>query len=283
MAVTSEHEPSSTRAREPGPGDMSADWFLASTGTRPPTRHTPAAARWRRGVDGEEGLTARLDDLPRPAWVVVRDLPIDATDTTLDHLVIGPPRSFTVTSHPVSDQVVVIDGRHVFVDGVATSWLRDAEDEAARVRDALRRATGIDPWTWPVLVLDGCRVTVRERPSEATVLTSTEVPGWFLSQARTRHLSPEDVLALEHAAGTPATWPTAPKRRGAPTPLQRRRPAAVSVTHWPRFGHDRWYVTLADGTTLGHLDASTGTLHVDRPEDVSLVRAVLRANYAPLR
>ncbi len=279
--MSSEHEPAPTRRRAPVTDGTTTDW-LAPARPHPPAPPATATTRWRRGVDCGDDLAARLDGLPRPAWALVRDLPVDASGTPVDHLVIGPPRTFTVTGRRLSSEVVV-DGRHVFVDGIATSWVRDAVDEAAHVRDALRRATGIDPWTWPVLVLDECRVTIRERPLEATVLTSAEVPGWFRSQARTSLLSLQHVLALEGAAGTPATWPAGPRRSGPPSPLQRRRPAAVSVTHWPRFGQDRWYVTLADGTTLGYLDAHTGTLHVDRPEDVSLVRAVLRANYAPLR
>ena len=41
-------------------------------------------------------------------------------------------------------------------------------------------------------------------------------------------------------------------------------------------------MNLADGTTLGHLDARTGDVHVERPEDDSLVRAVLRRDGGPL-
>ena len=36
------------------------------------------------------------------------------------------------------------------------------------------------------------------------------------------------------------------------------------------------------GTTLGHLDARTGEVHVERREDESLVRAALCRDGAPL-
>ncbi len=253
--------------------------WLASLGADYPPP-PPSTAPWHPGGDVGRTVAARLDDLPRPDWVVLHDVPVGAT-ARLDHLVIGPPGTFTITVRRLTGEVVA-DGRHVLVDGIATSWLREDAEAADVVGRVLEEATGIAPRTWPVLVLDGCRVRIRERPPAATVLTSTEVPGWFLSQARTVHLTQQDVLSLETATRAEHAWPGAPARATTPTPLRTPR-TSVSVTHWPRFGQDRWYVTLADGTTIGHLDATTGTLHVDRPEDESLVRAVLRANYAPLR
>lgn len=253
--------------------------WLAALGDADPVPPPEAAPR-PRGAEAVEARTARLDPLPRSAWAVVHDVAVDAT-ARLDHLVVGPPGVFAVTNRRATEDVVV-DGRHVFVGGIATTWLRDGVALADRVGTALRSATGRDPRAWPVLVLDGCGVRVDERPPAATVLTSAEVPAWFLSQARTAHLSPSDVLAFDTAARAAATWTDAPGNTRGPGPADTRRPPAVTVTHWPRFGHDRWYVTLADGRPLGHLDGATGTLHVDRPEDESLVRAVLHAYDVPL-
>lgn len=253
--------------------------WLAALGVADPVAPPEADPR-PRGAEAGQPRTAEFDALPPSAWAVVDDVAVDAA-RRLDHLVVGPPGVFAVTTRRTAEDVVV-DGRHVFVGGIATTWLRDTTALTDRVGTALRRATGRDPRAWPVLVLDGCRVRVDERPPAATVLTSAEVPAWFLSQARTTHLSPSDVLAFDTAARAAATWSWTPGQVPTSGPADARRPPAVTVTHWPRFGQDRWYVTLADGTTLGHLDGATGTLHVDRPEDESLVRAVLRTYDAPL-
>ena len=261
---------------------------LTQSGTTPGDRQMAAAARWRRGAAGEETVGARLDQLARPDWVVVHDLTIGRRGANLDHLVIGPPRTFTINTKHLSPDVVVHAGA-ILVGGRPTDFIPRAMHEARTVERRLRAATGIDPFVWPVLLFHGGRVTIKQQPRVLTVLTSVEVPGWFVGQSPQRHLSPAEVTTLEAAARASTTWPTPttdPPAGAAPTPATpppAPRPPAVSVTHWRRYGQDRWYVNLADGTTLGHLDARTGTVSVARPEDESLVRAVLRREGAPLR
>lgn len=273
---------------DPGSGAHEVADHLTRSGTLPGDRGMVAAARWRRGAAGEEAVGARLDQLPRPDWVVVHDLTIGSRGANLDHLVLGPPRAFSINTKHLSHDVVVY-GRAIFVGGRSTPYLPRAVQEAATVRRRLLDATEIDAHVWPVIVFHGCRVLVKEQPTDVTVLTSIEVPGWFVGQTGQRWLSPSATTTLETAARASTTWPTpspapAPTATAAPPhapPTPPRRPA-VTVTRWRRFGQDRWYVNLADGTTLGHLDARTGEVHVERPEDASLVRAVLRRDGAPL-
>ena len=266
---------------EPGSGAHEVADHLTRSGTLPGDRGMVAAARWRRGAAGEEAVGARLDQLPRPDWVVVHDLTIGSRGANLDHLVLGPPRAFSINTKHLSHDVVVY-GRAIFNGGRSTSYLPRAVQEAATVRRRLLEATGIDAHVWPVLVFHGCRVLIKELPKDVTILTSIEVPGWFVGQTRQRWLSASAITTLETAARASTTWHTprpvlVPDAPPAPPPQP-----AITVTRWQRFGQDRWYVNLADGTTLGHLDARTGDVHVERPEDDSLVRAVLRRDGGPL-
>ncbi|RFU82924.1 NERD nuclease, partial [Streptomyces triticagri] len=36
----------------------------------------------------------------------------------------------------------------------------------------------------------------------------------------------------------------------------------LRITQWQRFGHDRWYVGLPDGTAVGWLDRTTGRITI---------------------
>lgn len=246
-------------------------WSRFGTQPRPPA----AEGHWRHGGT-VHGLRARLDELPRPAWVVVHDLPL-GTGGTLDHLVLGPPRAFAVSAvHPA---VLATHSNSPGVD--------DDDDPLARlvgiaelVDRQLRDATGIRAHVEPVAVLLGPLVLLDQPVADVTVLAGVEVPGWFLGQ-RDERITPSDVTTLEAAARAVGGPHRAPRPRpGAHSAAPPAR--SVSVTRWRGIGHDRWYVNLADGTTLGHLDAATGEVVVDRPEDQSLVLAVLRQEGAPV-
>lgn len=43
------------------------------------------------------------------------------------------------------------------------------------------------------------------------------------------------------------------------------------VRRWARFGHERLYVGLSDGTSIGYLDLKTGQLHADDPANLCLL------------
>lgn len=238
-----------------------------------------APGAWRHAAG--HGVGRRLAQLPRPDWVVVHDLPIGRRGAHVDHLVIGPPRCFAFTTLQVSGPVVV-DGKVLLEGGRPTSHLPRAAHEAATIQRRLLEATGIDPNVRAVIVVHGGRLTVREQPRDVTVLSSVEVPGWLLLQAGRQELTPGAIAALETAARDSATWPIQRSSDEAADPRPQTSPSALSVTRWQHGGQDRWYVNLADGTTLGHLDATTGEIVADRPQDRSLVRAVLRRDGAPM-
>ncbi len=266
----------------PGSGAHEMADHLVVSGTEPGDPRMRAAANWRRGAIGEEEVGRRLDQLPRPDWAVVHDLTIGSRGANLDHLVIGPPRAFTVNTKHVSGDVVVY-GRALLVGGHKTSYLPKAVQGAARVRATLRSVTGIDAYVWPVLVFHGSRMTIKEQPADVTVLESSAVPSWFLSQ---RHVSlhPTQRMRLETAARASTTWPkqhTSPEQQAA---RMARRAATTTkdagpthaVARWRRFGNDRWYVNDSDGDAMGYFDVVKQVVVSERPEDEPLVRAALR-------
>lgn len=290
----------------PGAGAHEMADHLAVSGTPPGDPRMTAASRWRRGAVGEEAVGRLLDRLPRPDWAVVHDLTIGSGGANLDHLVIGPPRVYTVNTKHLSGDVAV-HGRSVLVAGRRRPYLPKALAEAERVGTALRAATGIDAFVWPVLVFHGCTVTVKEHPSDVTVLHSSQALDWFAGQ-RSTVLTPGQTVALETAARASTTWPSPPlavaeqaerlarlarARAHAQTAATDRtseaRPVSASaatsqptqlapthtVARWCRFGKDRWYVNDSDGDAVGHLDVVTGIITCVRDEDEVLVRAAL--------
>lgn len=221
------------------------------------------ANRSRKGALGEEAVGAELDTLARP-WATVHDLTIGSRGANLDHLVLGPPRCFTINTKHLSGDVVVYE-RGLYVGGRATDHLPRAVEAAAKVAAALSVATGIDAYVWPVLVFHGCRVRVKAHPVDATILTTHEIRAWFRSQHE-RSLSPAQLMTLETAAPSPTTWPRPSSKQPStpappPAPAQTAAPAPAGpcIRHWRRFGHDRTYVNLG-AESLGYRDNTSGAI-----------------------
>lgn len=164
---------------------------------------------WRRGAEGEEEVGRRLDRLPRDQWAVIHDLTIGTEGANLDHLVIGPPGVFSVNTKHLTGKVTLYD-RAILQNGHRTSFVRDSVREAAKVQQRLSAAAGREIEVWGVIVLMGCELHVRKRPSDLSVVGRRELPRWF-ENLPDRVLGPGDVLMLERAARTPSTW--APTRR----------------------------------------------------------------------
>lgn len=54
------------------------------------------------------------------------------------------------------------------------------------------------------------------------------------------------------------------------------------MRRWTRYGHDRPYVTAADGTRLGWLDLKTGEKHLEVKERaVEFRAAIAQSGYTP--
>lgn len=202
-------------------------------------------------------------------------------------LVIGPPGVFTLNTKHLSGRVAVYD-RAFLRNGQKRRYLWDAQREAELVQKRLGAAVGRRVHVWGVIVVMGCELDIRQRPTSCSVVSRRQLRHWLENNPNSR-LRPGDVLELERAARTPSTWGVGdPRSRQAAPPTGRRvdrspppprdpiPPDSLAVTRWRRFGHDRFYVNTQDGKTLGYRDAHTGEIHVEDERNRSIVKKRLR-------
>jgi nuclease-like protein len=138
---------------------------------RPRGVHRPS---WPRGTKGERVVGRRLARLGRDGWDVLRAVPEQGGDE-IEHLVVGPPGVFTVSTLHHRGARIRVGGQVVWVDDAIREYLRNARIEAARVARRLSEAlgtgvgangsvSGTAPGTAP-----GQEPTVRVRPVLAFV------------------------------------------------------------------------------------------------------------------
>jgi hypothetical protein len=172
-------------------GTLIAVWKL-----RPVVRQIRAV---RTGIWGERYVGEVLEDFCRPrGYRVLHDLPSSTGDFNVDHVLIGPEGVFAVeTKHyarpTAGERKIVYDGRSLTIPGMTPErdLLGQARQQAAYVRDVLRRTTGRDVRVRPVLIFAGWFVELRGRGPEVWVLNENHLPAWLDHEEPL--LSPEDV------------------------------------------------------------------------------------------
>ena len=105
---------------------------------RPRGVHRPS---WPRGTKGERVVGRRLARLGRDGWDVLRAVPEQGGDE-IEHLVVGPPGVFTVSTLHHRGARIRVGGQVVWVDDAIREYLRNARIEAARVSRRLSEALG---------------------------------------------------------------------------------------------------------------------------------------------
>ena len=105
---------------------------------RPRGVHRPS---WPRGTKGERVVGRRLARLGRDGWDVLRAVPEQGGDE-IEHLVVGPPGVFTVSTLHHRGARIRVGGQVVWVDDAIREYLRNARIEAARVSRRLSEAQG---------------------------------------------------------------------------------------------------------------------------------------------
>jgi hypothetical protein len=105
---------------------------------RPRGVHRPS---WPRGTKGERVVGRRLARLGRDGWDVLGAVPEDGGDE-IEHLVVGPPGVFTVSTLYHRGARIRVGGQVVWVDDAIREYLRNARIEAARVARRLGEALG---------------------------------------------------------------------------------------------------------------------------------------------
>ena len=105
---------------------------------RPRGVHRPS---WPRGTKGERVVGRRLARLGRDGWDVLRAVSEQDGDE-IEHLVVGPPGVFTVSTLYHRGARIRVGGQVVWVDEAIREYLRNARIEAARVARRLSDALG---------------------------------------------------------------------------------------------------------------------------------------------
>lgn len=114
-------------------GTEAYETFSASTPRARPRggrRLTPAP--WTRGSKGERVVGRRLTRLGRDGWDVLRAIPAFGGDE-VEHLVVGPPGVFTVSTLYHRGARIRVGGQVVWVNDAIREYLRNARSEAAAV------------------------------------------------------------------------------------------------------------------------------------------------------
>lgn len=162
----------------------------------------PDARGWYRGALGEVEVVGEFALLGKE-WTVLHAIPLRSSASEIDHLAIGPGGVYAITTRNLTGRRVIVRGGSLRIDGSPTDHLREARDEAERAAKALGKALDCPAEVRPVIVVIGPASTSR-RPASVTVLESSEVAGWLVSQPAVH--SDAAVARIAEAAQRRTTW-----------------------------------------------------------------------------
>jgi hypothetical protein len=134
----------------------------------------------------------------------------------IDHLLIGPPGVFAITTMSHTGQRLHARGSTLLVDGQRAATLTAAEREARAATRSLTRATGSPVAVTPVVVVVGARSIDRgEGTGSVEVLDSRDLVAWV--RARPVKGGPDIVASMARAAEERTTWRPLAVELGATT------------------------------------------------------------------
>ena len=138
-------------------------------------------------------------------WLVINAVPVGTAGSDIDHVVVGPAGVFTINSKYHEGMKVWVGGKTLMVNGQRTDHLRNAGFEAKRATKLLTRATGLPITVTPIITIVAAgSITVRERPADVVVLSSTQLVRWL--ERRPGLLTDDQLNRLTRAVLEPATW-----------------------------------------------------------------------------
>ncbi|TFB47002.1 nuclease-related domain-containing protein [Cryobacterium tagatosivorans] len=159
---------------------------------------------WYLGAKGERAVGSLLESLP-PEWAVFHALPVGVKGSDIDHVLVGPPGIFTINTKHHRGQTVWVAGRNLLVSGRKTRYIRDAELEAERVTELVRRRMPRSAPARPVVAFVGPKqLTIREKPASVTIVDARHLRRWLLSLPPT--LAWPERMEITAVVDNPATW-----------------------------------------------------------------------------
>lgn len=184
-----------------------------------------------------------------PGWTVIHSIPLDERDAGLDHLVVGPPGVFVLTTRAYPQAEVEIAGPSFLVDGEPGVSMPGMQKLARRTSEFLSEAAGRYVLVTAAVVVVGAAAISTGRLSPVVpVLPAGRIRPWLLSQHRA--MADSAVAELVRLAEDPDTWRfDAGELADASRQEQRfarlRRDVAVSAVR-----RRRWAVTAIIGALL---------------------------------
>jgi hypothetical protein len=168
---------------------------------------TTQERKWRLAAVAQRKVGQTLSRLD-PAWRVLHSVPVGAEGAgpaDIDHLLIGPPGVFTLTSKYHRGGLVQVFGDAVRVDGSMEPYVSEARYEAWRAACLLTAACGYRILAAPAVVIVGADdVRVARPPEGVEIIDRRHLLRWLTCQPhRLRSQHVEHIFA---AARRSDTW-----------------------------------------------------------------------------
>jgi nuclease-like protein len=159
---------------------------------------------WRVGAAGQRKVGLALSRLGQ-SWRTLHAIPLGENHTDIDHLVIGPPGIFTLSTKYHRGAVVQVFGDAVRVDGGQEPYVSQARHEAWRAACLLTAACGYRVVVAPAVVVVGAEDVRVARPAEGVqILDRRHLLRWLT--ALPPRLKPPHVTQIYEAARRSDTW-----------------------------------------------------------------------------
>jgi hypothetical protein len=207
---------SSLRGRVPGQVAMSAvvanqlaspqrSRFARFFGKNP---LTPKDRTLYRAAVGELLVGDMLDNLG-PRWDVLHVVPVDDSGKDIDHLVIGPPGVFTITTENFPGQEIKVTGDLLAVGNQRFDDIAVARELGQSAAELLSRAAKQPITVTPLLVVvTPTKLAMREQPQGASVVASRALLHYLDKLDPT--LDGAQVALISDVADRDVTWQAAP-------------------------------------------------------------------------
>ena len=165
-------------------------------------RHLVNEHASRHRATGERSAGLVIGTLPE-GWHVLRDVPVGERDANIDHVVVGPAGTFTLTAKDLTGKVWV-GARSVRHNGHPTNFLSKAACDAHHVSEFLSSVVGRPIEVRGVLAILADEWTIDEEPADVHVGSPRGVKDWMLRLPLS--LARHEVIEITAAGRTSSTW-----------------------------------------------------------------------------
>jgi Nuclease-related domain len=168
----------------------------------------PQSRNLYRAAVGELLVGDMLDTLG-PRWDVLHVLPVDDSGKDIDHLVIGPPGVFTITTENFPGQEIKVNGDVLVVGSQHFDDIAVARELGQSAAELLGTAAGQPIAVTPLLVVvTPTKLALRKQPEGVTVIASRQLLHYLRGLDRT--LDGAEVASISDVADRDTTWHAAP-------------------------------------------------------------------------